>query len=118
MSASLPWHLLIAWILFIGFVNSHQRHAEHFKGSSSVFLLQLNVSALAGTLAGIGILVYYFVQVAWYWPIILLAAGMILAGLLFGLLDRLIGSLTVSITAFTWPAVAIWIVYIIRTLAV
>ncbi len=71
MAESIPISLIIAWIIFFGFLNTHQRHAKDFRGSSQNYLLTLNASVLLGRLVTIGLLVYYFMQVAWYWPIAL-----------------------------------------------
>ncbi|MEQ1844440.1 MAG: hypothetical protein ABL983_02540 [Nitrospira sp.] len=58
-------------------------------------------------LVGLGLLVYYFMQVAWYWPIVLFVAGSLAGGLLFGLLDVKMGQLGMSMLAFVgWPASA------------
>lgn len=32
-----------AWVIFFGFVNTHQRHARHFRGASQHYLLALNM---------------------------------------------------------------------------
>lgn len=117
MPTSLPLPLIIAWVAFFGFLNTHQRHASNFKGSSQSFHLALNLSVLLGILVGLGLLIYYFLQVSWYWPLILFVVGSIAGGLIFGLLDAALGSLTVSIIAFIgWPAAATWFVFIVRGL--
>jgi hypothetical protein len=117
MSASMPWSLLIAWILFSGFSNTHQRHAANFQGSSQGFHLALNISVLLSLVVGLGLLIYYFIQVAWYWPIALAALGAIIGGLTFGLLDVKLGRLTVSVLSFLgWPAAAAWALFLIHGL--
>ena len=114
MAESIPISLIIAWIIFFGFLNTHQRHAKDFRGSSQNYLLTLNASVLLGRLVTIGLLVYYFMQVAWYWPIALFIFGSIAAGLLFSLLDVTIGQLVMSVLAFIgWPAAAVWAFFII-----
>jgi hypothetical protein len=118
MTASMPWPLILAWVGFFGFLNTHQRHASNFQGSSQVFHLALNISVLLGCVVGLGLLIYYFVQVAWYWPIILFLIGSLVGGLLFGLLDAIAGRLIISLLAFIgWPVCAIWFVLIVRGLA-
>lgn len=118
MSSSLPWSLFVAWLLFFGFLSTHQRHAARFGGSSQVVLLGLTASAAVGSLVGLGLLVYYLLQVAWYWPIVLFLIGSIVGGLLFGVLDHVIGQLTLSLLAFIgWPAAAIWVALTVRGLA-
>jgi len=64
MSRSMPWSLLLAWAALSGFVNTHQRHAQHFKGSSKTLQFALDSSTVFGTLIGLGLLIYYFTQVA------------------------------------------------------
>jgi hypothetical protein len=118
MSSSLPLSLFVAWCIFFGFVNTHQRHSSRFGGSSRGFLAALNISGILGSLVGLGLLVYYFMQVAWYWPIALFVAGSLVGGLLFGFLDAKIGQLIMSLIGFAaWPAAAIWAFLIIRGIA-
>ncbi len=69
MANSMPLSLIIAWVVFFGFVNTHQRHTMRFRGESQGYLLALQASVLLGSLVGLGLLGYYFTQVAWYWPI-------------------------------------------------
>jgi len=117
MAESMPLSLIIAWIVFFGFLNTHQRHATRFRGESQGYLLALQVSTLLGSLVGLALLVYYFMQVAWYWPIILFVIASLIAGFGFGLLDAKIGQLGMSLMAFIgWPVAAIWVYFIIRNL--
>ena len=117
MDSSIPIPLMISWVLFFGFVNTHQRHAMHFQGASQGYLLALYASVILGCLAGLGLLVYYFIQVSWYWPLVLFLAGSLVGGLFFGFLDAKIGLLGMSLVSFVgWPASAIWAFFIIRSL--
>jgi hypothetical protein len=117
MLSSLPIQLLIAWVLFFGFVNTHQRHARNFQGASQGFLLCLNASVILGSLVGLGLLIYYFIQVSWYWPLVLFAVGSLIGGLFFGFLDIKIGTLGISLVSFIgWPASAVWAFFIIKGL--
>jgi len=118
MSASLPFSLMVAWIMFFGFINTHQRHAQHFQGASRSYEFALYISVALGCLIGLGLLVFYFIRVAWYWPIVLFVIGSAIGGLLFGLLDAIVGELVMSILAFVgWPAMAAWAYFIIRGLS-
>jgi len=117
MPASMPLVLIIAWVVFFGFVNTHQRHAMNFRGASQGYLLALQASVLLGSLVGLGLLIYYFMQVAWYWPIVLFAVGSLVGGLLFGALDAKIDQLAMSMLAFVgWPASAVWAFLIIHSI--
>lgn len=80
MPTSMPFDLILAWVIFFGFVNTHQRHAMHFRGESQGYLFALQASVLLGSLVGLGLLGYYFTQVAWYWPIALFAIGSLVGG--------------------------------------
>jgi hypothetical protein len=117
MVSSMPIPLIISWILFSGFVNTHQRHARHFQGASQGYLFALYASVTLGSLAGLGLLVYYFIQVSWYWPLVLFLGGSLVGGILFGFFDAKIGLLGLSLASFIgWPSSAIWAFLIIRDL--
>jgi hypothetical protein len=117
MPISMPLTLVIAWVLFFGFINTHQRHANSFKGESQSYLLALHASVLLGTLVGLGLLIYYFIQVAWYWPFALFFLGSLAGGILFGTLDAKINPLILSIVGFiAWPLAALWGFYVISNL--
>ena len=104
----MPLPLIISWLLFFGFLNTHQRHAMHFQGASQGYLLALQASVILGSLVGLGLLVYYFTQVSWYWPLVLFIVGSLIGGLFFGFLDAKIGTLGMSLISFLgWPASAI-----------
>ncbi len=117
MSTSMPFDLMIAWVILFDFVNTHQRHAMHFRGNSQGYLLALQASVLLGSLVSLGLLGYYFMLVAWYWPIALFAVGSLVGGLLFGVLDVKFDQLGMSMLAFIgWPASAVWAFLIIHDL--
>jgi hypothetical protein len=117
MPASLPFSLAVAWVLFSGFVDTHRRHAASIRaGVLFNHLRALLLSHLLGCIVGVGLLIYYFLHVAWYWPIILAALGSLIGGLLFGLIEVLGGRL-LSLLAFVgWPSMAVWTFMIIRGL--
>jgi hypothetical protein len=117
MNASLPFELVIAWAFFVGGVNSHQRHMTHFRGSSRAFGFALTISTLLGVITGLGLLIFYFSKVEWYWPLALLAASALIGATIFGILDGWLGSLQVSLVSFIcWPLCAVWIYYILKAL--
>ena len=115
MSTSLPLQLIVAWVLLFGFINTHQRHASSFRGASQGYHFALQASVLVGTVAGFGLLIYYFIQVSWYWPLVLFAVGSLAGGLIFGVLDAKVGQLIMSTSAFIgWPVAAVWAYVAIR----
>lgn len=124
MPAAMPLSLVVAFIVLGGLVNTHLRHASGFRGSSRDVQLGLTVSAVAGSAVGFGLLVYYGVQTAWYWPVVMFGVSAVVGGSLFGLLDGLAGrvagadsgELLMSLVAFGWPAAAVWVYFIIRSL--
>lgn len=117
MINAMPLSLVTAWVVFFGFVNTHQRNAMQFQGSSKAYLLALQTSVLLGSLVGLGLLGYYFTQVAWFWPIALFAVSSLIGGILFGTLDVKIGQFGMSMLAFVgWPASAVWSFIIIHGL--
>ncbi len=117
MNSSIPLSLIIAWIFFFGFVNTHQRHAMRFQGASQGYLLALQASMIIGSLVGLGLLAYYFILVSWYWPLVLFVISSLACGLFFGFLDAKIGTLEMSLIAFIgWPVSAVWVFFIIRGL--
>jgi hypothetical protein len=117
MSASMPWSLLIAWILFSLFASTHQRHAENFQGRSKAYHIALKISVILGWLVGLGLFIYYCIYVAWYWPVVLILVILPIAGIPSAILVRYIGGLEMSLVSFAgWPVSAIWVFFIIRGL--
>lgn len=115
MSSSMPYSLIIAWVIFFGLVNTHQRHAMNYRGESQSYLHALKTSVLFGRLVNLGLLGYYFMLAEWYWPVALFVIGSLIGGFLFGFLDAAIGQFTMSLLAFIgWPASAIWAFLIIH----
>jgi hypothetical protein len=89
----------------------------HFQGTSHGYRLALQTSMSIGSLVGVGLLVYYFIQVSWYWPLVLFVISSLAGGLFFGFLDAKIGTLGMSLISFIgWPASAVWVFFIIRGL--
>ena len=118
MTDSLPLSLIISWIVFTGFISSHQRLTRTFGVQSQGYLIALHGSVFIGSLVGLGLLVYCFMQVGvWYWPIVLFVFGSLIGWLLFSVIDAIIGQTGMSILAFIgWPASAVWSFLIIRGL--
>jgi len=73
--------------------------------------MSLYVSLILGGLVGLGLLIYYGLQTAWYWPIALFFIGSLVGGLIFGFLDVSIGLLAMSLASFLgWP-ISAYIMY-------
>jgi hypothetical protein len=91
------------YCLFSIFVFYQQLHVKNFQGASQVFALALNISAFAGMLTGLAYLAYYGWSVAWWAPIVILVIGLLVS--MFGfLIERLVGSLILSLAGFVgWP---------------
>ena len=113
----MPLSLIASWVVFFGFVNTHQRHARHFRGESQGYLRALQASASwqlgrpwpLGLLLHAGCVVYAH-RIVCNWQ---LGRG----GLLFGVLDVKISQLGMSMAAFIgWPASAVWAFFIIHGL--
>jgi hypothetical protein len=118
MPTAFPLSLVVAWILMFGFVNTHQRHATRFQGSSQRVRSALFASTLLGILVALGLLVFYFTKVAWYWPLALFVVGSTLGAVPFVLLDKALGQLSLSLLGFVaWPASAIWFYVVVRSIA-
>lgn len=103
---ALSWPSIGFFCLFGIFVFYQQLHIKHFHGSSQSFALALNISALLGTLTGLTYLIYYGWHVVWWAPIVIFVIG-ILAAMLGFLIERIVGSIVLSTSAFVgWPICA------------
>ncbi len=104
--SALSWPLIAAYCAFVIFVFYQQLHVKNFHGASQSFVLALNISAFAGMLTGIAYLVYYGWVVAWWAPLVIFVIGFI-ASLLGFFLERVVGSLVLSLAGFVgWPVSA------------
>ena len=111
MLAYLPLTLIFAFIAFFGFLNTHQRHARNFQGVSQAYYLALILSVSIGSIVGLGLLIYYGIKTAWYWPVLLFIVGSLIGGFPFGWLDAVVGLLGMSLLSFIgWP-IAAYIMY-------
>lgn len=103
---TLSWPSIAFYCVFGIFVFYQQLHAKNFQGASQSFAMALNISAFAGMLTGLAYLVYYGWSVVWWAPIFILVVGL-LASLLGCLIERVVGSFTLSLAGFIgWPAAA------------
>ena len=103
---ALSWSSIGFYSLFAIFVFYQQLHIKNFHGSSQGFALALNISAFLGTLTGLAYLGYYGWHVVWWAPIVIFVIG-ILAAMLGFLIERVVGSMVLSTSAFVgWPICA------------
>jgi hypothetical protein len=103
---ALSWPSIGFFCLFGIFVFYQQLHAKNFRGSSQGFALALNLSAFLGMLTGLAYLVSYGWHVVWWAPIVIFIIG-ILASMLGLFVERIVGSMALSISAFVgWPICA------------
>lgn len=100
MTEAMPFSLVVVYITFFGFLNTHQRHSARFEGASEIYHLALNISLLLGVIVGICLLIYYGYLTVWYWPIVLFLIGSSIGGLIFALLDVALGMLVMSLISF------------------
>ncbi len=121
MPRSLPLNLVLAWSLLFCFLLAHEYHERQSKRSlqfaSTHLLKAVEISGLLGFFTGLVILIYYFIVVAWYWPIVLFVGGSIFGAMMMGMLSSLIGEESLSKRAFIgWPLSALWAISIIHEL--
>ncbi len=117
MSLSLPWNLLLAWAGFICFVLVHRVHSRDFRGSSRSYYQALNYSVWLGYFTNLFLLIIYFIQVDWYWPIIIFFLSSAIGGLLCSALENILDGMVLSLISFiSWPIFAAWIFFIIKDL--
>ena len=94
------------YCVFSIFVFYQQLHVKNFQGASQSFALALNISAFAGMLTGLTYLVYYGWSVVWWAPVVIFVVGL-LASMLGFLIERVVGSLALSVAGFIgWPVSA------------
>lgn len=96
---TLSWASIGFYCLFCIFIFYQQLHVKNFQGSSQVFALAINISALLGFLTGLAYLGYYGWKIVWWAPIIIFVIGL-LASILGILIERVVGSLSLSMVAF------------------
>ncbi len=99
------WCYFVATIFYITLKNA----ISNFRGSSVGFLKTMNVIFCIGTLSNIVLLIYVGVVITWWYPFVMFV-GACVAGLFFGLLDRLLSGWgnIVSLVAYPVLLVFVW----------
>lgn len=101
---ALSWLSITFYCVFGIFAFYQQLHGKNLGGESEVFALAQNISAFASMLTGIAYLIYYGWQVVWWAPIVIFFIGIVAAGILGFLIERLVGALALSLAGFVgWP---------------
>jgi hypothetical protein len=72
---TMPPYLVLAFVMFFGFVNTHNRHINSFRGRSQAFYNFLIIYTGLSCLFGLCFLIYYGYTVKWYLPIVLVIVG-------------------------------------------
>jgi uncharacterized membrane protein len=117
MSGPISIEIILASTLLWGSVNNHQRQVRDFRGASQSYLGALTISTVIGSLIGLGLMLFYFTKMAWYYPLILFVIDLFLIATVFTFFDLIIGVFPMSLISWiTWPIGAIWFYKAILTL--
>ena len=122
MPDQLPFGLFLGWAALFAFVCAQYHHEQMIKAlrvsATSRLLKMVEVSSLLSLVAGVGILIYYFIQVRWYWVVVLAVLGSMTGALCAGLLFGIIGEEKLSKRAFIgWPIAAAYTISAISKIA-
>lgn len=110
------WISIAFYCAFGIFAFYQQLHGKNFRGESQGFALALNISAFASMLTGIAYLIYYGWSVVWWAPIVIFIIGVLAAGILGFLVERLFGALVLSLAGFVgWPLSAYFMFHYVPT---
>lgn len=83
----------VYWIVFVAFFLAQAHHERALQNDELArfvaprYFKALQISTLLALLTGAALLVYCFLKMPWYWPLILLCAGGPLGAFAFGLLS-------------------------------
>ena len=103
---ALSWPSIAFYCVFGIFVFYQQLHIKRFRGTNRYFELTLAISAFGGMLTGFAYLLYYGWSVVWWAPIVIFCIGLVASWLGF-LVERIVGSLALSLSGFIgWPVCA------------
>lgn len=114
MSTSMPWMLVLSWVVFFGSLSTHWRSAGRLRDNSRAYVAALRMSTIVGALTGLILLSYYDTKVDWYWPPTIFVVGSLAGGLLFSALDTIIGKAMSAFAFVGWPAGAAWFAFIVQ----
>lgn len=86
MISSMPLPLIISFIAFFGCANTLERQIARGV-APTLLVVYFGVSCLLG----LGFLIYFGYVTQWYSPLILLLIGAIIGGIIFAILDVILG---------------------------
>lgn len=112
MPTSLSLQLLFGWIMFLGCVTAQAAYERRILAShvdeSARILKAIQISNGLALLIGLAVLVFYFLKVAWFWPIVLLIGGAVAGNVVRRLFSWGMGERRFCKYAFAWPIFALW----------
>lgn len=115
--SSMPVSLIIATSLLFAFAHAQHEHSQNIQEGSRRYLSALIISSFFGYATLTGVCIYYFFQVAWYWPILLFFLSGAIGSVLLPIFGSFLEEFRFTMIAFIgWPASAAWAIYIIHGL--
>jgi hypothetical protein len=112
MPTSLPLQLLFGWVMFLACVTAQAAYerrilANHVEESARM-LKAIQISNGLALLVGFAVLVFYFLKVAWFWPLVLVIGGAMAGNVVRHLFSWGMGERRFCKHAFAWPIFALW----------
>lgn len=114
--------LFVYWTVFVVFFLAQAHHERSLKNDELArfvapqYFKVLQISTLLALIAGAALLVFCFLKMAWYWPLVLLGGGGPLGALVFGFLLTRRPLIHLSKMGFVMlPVAAVGVLYSIGT---
>lgn len=90
-----------------GFSFYTTKYMNVFNGSSISMQILLMLSSFTSYIAGIGLTGYFMYQFNWYMPILIYIGSIVLAGVVFIIIERVVGFFTLAVAStLLWPVFA------------
>lgn len=103
----LSLNIFVLYTLMSILIFYQQLHLKNFRGESKIFEMLLGISGLAGMLINIIFLIYFGIVHSWLGVAVLFLGGALIAGVIGGLVEKMVGGLFLSLVAFIgWPICA------------